>query len=226
MHVYLIASLGLLIPDNQAGMAQDARSNSVMPQKKLKNPLTNLWRKRTRRSSTCKRRITFATTPLERLCSKIFLERASHFAGCATYYVFLTFRMMFFRNIQLARNTLFQYQLSMHVAASLILIESLIVDAHANYQACRLFAVPIANLRIDNFQNDEHCENWTLFKKCELLDLINMLGLDEWTRLQHATDHFCRFNREVIFICTFAKLACGLPHAIMSDMIADRNSCR
>ena len=77
------------------------------------------------------------------------LERATLFACHATYCVFLTFRMMFFNNTQLARNALLRCQLSMCVTAALIRMEQLISDDHANYQAHRLFAIHIANLRID-----------------------------------------------------------------------------
>ena len=85
--------------------------------------------------------------------------------GHATYYVFLTFRMMFFNNTQLDRNVLLRSLLSTCVSTSLFHMTSLVGYAHANYQVCRLFPVPIANLRIDNFQNDDHYENWTRFKK-------------------------------------------------------------
>ena len=57
--------------------------------------------------------------------------------------------------------------------------------------------MPLAHLRMDNFQNDEHCENWTRFKKSELLDLVGRLGLEIQIPTHNGRGNFFNFYRKI-----------------------------
>ena len=69
-------------------------------------------------------------------------------------------------------------KISTILADILISLESLLYNVHINFDADCLFSMPLAHLHVDNFQNDKLCENWTRFKKSELLDLVEQLGLE------------------------------------------------
>ena len=86
--------------------------------------------------------------------------------------------------------------------------------------------MPLVNLRIDAFQNDEHCENWTRSNKYELFDLVGRLALELNMHVHNSQDNFFSFHREEILTWTLVKLVHGLPHAAMSDMVVGGNSIR
>ena len=60
--------------------------------------------------------------------------------------------------------------------------------------------------------------------KSELFDLTWRLGLEEQVRTQNSPGHHCVFHREDIFARTLIKLAHGLTHTSMSDMVAGSNN--
>ena len=144
----------------------------------MRNPFTNLWRKKSRRSTTRKRRSTFASTPLERLCSKHLFEGVLLFTGASNFLAQYSLRLHQLNNPGLARNVLNRSRLALFVANSLIGIESLVGDIHVDWGSHPLFGMPAQNLRMSHFQTDEHCENWTRFKKDELFDSIGRVGLE------------------------------------------------
>ena len=92
----------------------------------------------------------------------------------ASFFLFshAAFRLMLLNNVQLARNLFIRSKISAFFANVLITLESLVCDVHVDFDIHRLFSLPLVSLRIDNFQNDEHYENWTRFNKSELFDLV------------------------------------------------------
>ena len=129
-------------------------------------------------------------------------------------------------NPGLARNALNRSRLASFVADSLIRLESLVGDIHVDWGSYRLFEMPAGNLRMSNFQTDEHCENWTRFKKDKLFDLIGRIGLEEQVYVLRRPGHYHVFHREELLMHTLTKLSHGLPHTVMSDMVAGGNSQR
>ena len=81
-------------------------------------------------------------------------------------------RLLLLNNAPLAFNLFVRSKISAILADILISLESLLCYVHVDFDTHRLFSMPLAHLCVDNFQNDEHFENWTRFKKSELLDLI------------------------------------------------------
>ena len=123
----------------------------------MRNPFTNLLRKKSRRSTTRKRRSTFASTPLERLHSKHVFEGVLLFTGASNFLAQYSLRLHYLNNPGLARNALNRSRIASFVANSLIRLESLVGDAHVDWGSHRLFEMPARNSRMSNFQTDEHC---------------------------------------------------------------------
>ena len=71
-------------------------------------------------------------------------------------------RSRLLNNYVTARNDLHRSRLAAFIADALIRLESLVGDVHVDSQACRLYCMPIAHLRMSCFQNDEHCETLTV----------------------------------------------------------------
>ena len=101
----------------------------------------------------------------------------------------------------------------------LIFAKSEIGDAQVGEAIQHLFSNPMLNIRIDVFQNDNHCEQCTRFTKAELHDLAGRLGLDEIVFVPCTPSHFYRFHREELLVHSLIKLGHGLPHSVMVDMV-------
>ena len=84
----------------------------------------------------------------------------------------------------------------------------------------------MAYLRMTCFQNDEHCENLTLFVKHELFDLTTRLGLQKHVYAPHSTVKWHVFHQEDVFMHDLIKLAYGLNHTGMSDFVVSGNIVR
>ena len=72
----------------------------------------------------------------------------------------------------------------------MILLESLVGDAHVDFDTCSLFSKPLVHLSIEHFQNDEDYENLTRFNKYELFDLVERLGLKLNIHVHNGEDNF------------------------------------
>ena len=136
----------------------------------MRNPFTNLLRKKKRRSITRKRRSNFATTPLERLSSKHLFEEILLFAGASNFLSHFAFRSHLLNNPVTTHNALVRSRLAAFIADVLIRLESLIGDVRVDPKTYRVLQMPMASLCMSHFQNDEHCENLTRFMKSELFD--------------------------------------------------------
>ena len=113
-----------------------------------------------------------------------------------------TIRALAFGDLHQAKQMMFCSRLSLETAEELVHAESFVGDVlfEPNYHT---FETNRLNLRIDHFQNDDHCEAWTRLSKGELSDLIdNRLGLDEYIFVHHYGIRFFRFHREeILFVC-------------------------
>lgn len=191
----------------------------------MRNPLTGLIRKRSRRRTTRKRRSSCASTPNERAASKTILEHVLLFANISVLFAALVHRVVFLCDFQSARNFAQRSRVSFNIASHLVRVESSISDVQLSEEMRVIFSKPLINIRIDDFINDDQSEYWTRFKKHELLDLLNRLDLLETVRVS-AFDRTCAFNREELLTHMLTKLAYGLPHTVMADMIFGGDSCR
>ena len=122
------------------------------------------------------------------------------FTGASHFLAQHSLRLCHLNNPGLARNALNLSRLASFVADSLIRLESLVGDIHVDWGSHRLFEMPAGNLRMSNFQTDEHCENWTRFKKDELFDSIGRIGLEEQIHVLNLPGHHCIFT-ERRFLC-------------------------
>ena len=125
-----------------------------------------------------------------------------------------------------SQNALHRSRLAAFIADTLIRLESLVGDMHADSQSHDLYYMPMVHLRIAYFQNDEHCENLTRFMKHELLNLIPRLGLQEQVHVPLSPGYCYVFHREELFMHALIKLAHGLTHTGMSDFVVGSNSAR
>ena len=82
-----------------------------------------------------------------------------------------------------------------------------------------LFYILLAILHIDNFQNNNHCENLTHFKMSKLSDLVGRLGIEEHILILNTLGYYYRFHHKVLLICTLTKLVNSLHYAVMADII-------
>ena len=56
--------------------------------------------------------------------------------------------------------------------------------------------------------------------------MINKIGLEECVNSLNTPGHFYRFHRKESFTCTLSKLAHGLSHTVMADMVVGGDSDR
>ena len=111
----------------------------------MRNPLTSLLRKKTRRSTTRKRRTTFSSTPLERVISKCLLKCINFFAGNCFLLLHVASRLFMIGNNQLPVNYLRRSRIALHVVGVLTRIESVIGDVHVDMDVCRAFSTPLCS---------------------------------------------------------------------------------
>ena len=102
--------------------------------KSMRNNFTNLLRKKTRRSTTRKKRSTFASNPLEHLCSQNLFEGILLFAGAFNFISVFSLRSHSLNNPVTARNALRRSRLAAFIADTLIRLESLVGDVHVDSQ--------------------------------------------------------------------------------------------
>ena len=124
----------------------------------MRNPLTGLLRKKSRRSTTRKRRSTFASTPNERVGSKLILENILLFTNISVLFAALAHRAALLSNFQTARNFIQRSQISLNVTEHLINIELSLSDVRVDNNEYNIFSAPFINLRIDDFVNDNQAE--------------------------------------------------------------------
>ena len=117
----------------------------------------------------------------------IFLSK--HFPVCIDVY-----SLVFVKQCSHGYCHVESFQTKLARSSIFIQAESLIGDAHVDLDAHCLFNGPLTALRINNFQNDDHCESWTRFKKGELSSLISKLGLEEQISVFYVPGHFCAFH--------------------------------
>ena len=129
-------------------------------------------------------------------------------------------------NNQLPVNYLRRSRIALCVVGVLTRVESVIGDVHVDMDVYRIFSTPLSLLRLNQFQNNDHCENWTRFSTNELIDLVPRLGLPEYVYVFNTPGNFYRFHREELLIYTLTKLAHGFPHTVMSDMVVGGDSAR
>ena len=116
------------------------------------------------------------------------------FTGASNFLAHCSLRLHQLNDPGLDRNALFRARISSFVADALIQMESLVRDDHADWGSHRLFDMPMGNLRMSNFQIDEHIENWTRFKKAKLFDQIGRIGLEEQICVLNSPGHFHVFH--------------------------------
>lgn len=191
----------------------------------MRNPLTGLLRKKSRRQTTRKRRSTFSSTPNERVASKIVLEHILMFTNMSVLFAALAHRVVMLGNLQSARNFAQRSIFSFNVVHHLVLVESSLCDVHANTETNVVFSRQPINVRISDFADDDESELWTRFRKDELQDILNRLNLPENIHVPHF-DYNYEFNREELLIYVLCKIAYGLPHIVMTDMIFGGDSSR
>ena len=119
----------------------------------MRNPLTGLLRKKSRRSTTLKRRSTFSSTPNERVASKIILEYISLFMQISTVFAALSAHSMLLSNTHTTRTFLRRSRVNLDIANRLIDVDSSISDVRICNHV--IFREPLINLRIDDFQNND-----------------------------------------------------------------------
>ena len=99
-----------------------------------------------------------------------------HFSTISLWFSHLSIRLFQLNDKQLALDLLRHPRCSLRVAEFLMRVESHVGDTHVDLEAHHLFATPFLNLRIDVFQNDDHCENWTRFRKGKFMIWETDLG--------------------------------------------------
>jgi len=161
----------------------------------MRNPLTNRERKKTRHSTTRKRRSTYCLIPNERVLSSMIFKTIFLTINVCTMYAILAIWSYINRNNTLLPSFVNRFFVCLGIVDLLASLESSIMDVFhdVGYQTFRKDAI---HMRIDQFINDDHCENITRFKKYELLDLIDRLELNEQVYVHHHNGNFYNFYHE------------------------------
>ena len=92
------------------------------------------------------------------------MEGVNFFVNVTQLFVLHHTRLLLSSDAQMNIAMLSRSRLSYHVAQLLIQDESLIGNVNADLDTHNLFGTPLYVLRVNNFQNDDHCEIWTKFK--------------------------------------------------------------
>ena len=135
------------------------------------------------------------------------------------FFASLSFRALCLSNLHMCRNFLLRSKFSFETSLFLVEEESSIGDVQVDEDLFRVFSAPLLNIRIDDFENDDQCESWTRFKKDELHDLIGRLELPEEVLVHRHENNFYTFHREELLIYFLTRMAFGLPHTVMADMV-------
>ena len=94
----------------------------------MRNPLTGLLRKKSRRSTTLKRRSIFSSTLNERVASKIILEYVLLFVQISTVFAALSAYSILLSNVYATRTFLRRSRVSLGIVNRLIDTDSSISD--------------------------------------------------------------------------------------------------
>ena len=146
----------------------------------MRNPLTNLIRKRSRRSTSRGKRNTYCSSPIERLCSTIFFGYAMIFTKLNLLFGCLVVKFILQQDIRHSRIFLARCRLSMAIVQELLEMESATGDVHGE-EEWRHHRVRRRHIRLASFQTNDHCEGMTRFTVDEINDLINRFELEETT---------------------------------------------
>ena len=108
----------------------------------MRNPLTNLIQKRSRRSIIRKQRSTFSSTSSERVCSNIIINYAVMFIKISILFAVYFARALALNDINKVRDNLHCLAFRLQVVNTLVYAESALGDTNIDSIYC-LYSIPL-----------------------------------------------------------------------------------
>ena len=79
------------------------------------------------------------------------------------------------------------------------------------------FNMPLQDISLDSFSNDDECEAKTRFKKEAMTTIVNALNLPDTVRLYYAPPRYYKFNVESLVIYMLRKMSTARTHCDLCD---------
>ena len=90
-----------------------------------------------------------------------------------------------------------------------------------------LYAIPLKNIRISNFQNNNYYNNTSIITKDKLHDLVHRLKLSKTIYVPRIGSlYFYHFKEEELLIYVITKLLLSLAHITITKKILKENPCQ
>lgn len=191
------------------------------------NALTGLKRKLSRYETSRKRRATGSST----VASRMYAEQAmaAHemcMIGC--YHCLIMLVLVVGSNFNTVANrrrfgriillmSIYYFQLAVHM----LTLESNLLDLH-NPEDDVGYSLPLQNITLDSYVNDNECESNTRFKKGHIRELLAFLGFPEFIKLHyHPTNPqpYYKFRVEELLLYTLRKMSTNSTHKHMASLV-------
>jgi hypothetical protein len=192
------------------------------------NAITGLKRRAARRDLPRKKRCSLSSTVASRMYAEQAMEGYQYFILASQLHLFY-FGMLFnLPNVDLqtdlqartmARLLLVGASACLSSAIQLLILDSQLLDLDDDHEDDSGFNMPLQDITLDSYSNDDERDNKIRFKKKSIIAIINALNLPDIVPLYYAPPsvRYYKFKVETLVIYMLRKMSTGRTHSDLCD---------